>query len=147
MIKLLRKRNKEKNKNKRSEITATLQEGYVLVQVPPNFELNHGTVTQLWKTMADACKQYSCNLVIVEGTIHRSMSPADVVQSAHQPLKHGLHGLRLAICWYDFEADELSDLFITSAASRGTQARLCKNRTEAKEWLGVNSQPEGTDNM
>jgi hypothetical protein len=147
MIKLLRNRYKEKYKNKRTEITASFQGGYVLVQVPPNFELNSSTVTQLWKTMADACKNCSCNQVIVEGTIHRSMSPADVVQSAQQPLKQGLHGLRLAICWYDFEADDLSDLFITSAASRGTLARLCKNRTEAKEWLGVNLQSEGTNIM
>jgi hypothetical protein len=145
MIKLLRNRKKEKYKNKRTEITATNQEGYILVQVPPNFELNPSTVTQLWKTMADSCKQTNCNKVIVEGTIHRSMSPADVVQSAQQPLKHGLHDLRLAICWYDFEADDLSDLFITSAASRGTFAHLCKNRTEAKEWLGVNLQSEGTN--
>jgi len=137
MIKLFRKRNKEKNKNKGSEITATCQEGYILVQVPPNFELNPGTVTQIWKTMADACKQYSCNLVIVEGTIHRSMSPSDIVQSAQQPLKYGLYGLRMAICWYGFEGDELSDLFITSAANKGTQVRMCKNRTEAKEWLGI----------
>lgn len=63
------------------------------------------------------------------------MSSIDAVTSGGQALREGLFGIRAAFCWQDFKPDKLSELFVTSAATRDVEVRRLPDEQTGLAWL------------
>lgn len=126
----------EAETNMSSDLSIEFRGSYLHVKLPPGFEITPEKTTILWLTIGDACQEYVCKRVLVEGTISsRQMTMADVYDSGKGVGDIG--GLRLACLFYDYPSDETTDFFKMVASNHGVLVEFFNDRTEALRWLGV----------
>lgn len=112
---------------------------FIEIRYPKNYELTRRNADAAWELVADACRQYSCNCVlIVTEQPRREMSMVDVFGSAVQAAEAAAV-LKLALCFVGYETDDLSDFFKTVAFNRGATVEFFSNCGDALEWLGIST--------
>jgi hypothetical protein len=95
------------------------------------------TMDARWTLISEACAKFDCNRVLVEGEApERDMSTMDAFGSGVRAAEVAAT-LKLALCFADYEPDDLSEFFKTVAYNRGVQAEFFSNREDALKWLGV----------
>jgi hypothetical protein len=110
---------------------------YIHVLHSPGFEVTPQSTAKLWAALAAECKTYNCRRVLREGKLgQRKMNWVTAYDSAVQAT-NVIRGLRIACCFENHTADEMTDFFKMVASNRGVDIDFFPNRHEALRWLGV----------
>lgn len=92
-----------------------------------------------WDLISDLCHEYGCGRVLVESIApERHLDTISAFESGIEA-SAAYPGLAVAICFYDYEPDETSELFITAARNRGARVKFFSDKNAALRWLGVES--------
>ena len=112
---------------------------HINVTFGPDFETAAAPQSSpFWAAVEDACKQYGCNRVLIEGPFpKRERESREIVESA---LRAATVAPRLwcALCLHDYEIGERSELFKTIARSHGAHVKFFSDRDSALAWLRSN---------
>jgi hypothetical protein len=108
---------------------------YISVKLGADYEVSPEQEEEFWTTVENACKQYACRCVLVEGYVpKRQPDPIEIVQSGVRAATV-VPKLWFALCLDNFEPSELSELFKTVARSRGVHVKFFTNRDQSLKWL------------
>ncbi|HTK26749.1 MAG TPA: hypothetical protein VL327_09335 [Pyrinomonadaceae bacterium] len=129
--------NNEKNAGRDFDIV--FRGDFIDVTLGPDFETAAAPQTSpLWAAVEDACKQYDCNRVMIEGHFpDRPRESREIVESAMRAATVASE-LWCAICLEDYEIGERSELFKTIARTRGAHVKFFSDREHALAWLRSN---------
>lgn len=109
---------------------------YIRVQHPVDYEITPESQAYLWAEIGEACRKYDCRHVLAESSVppRRNMNRLDAFKSAGQAA-NASSDLRVAFFFPDYQTDETTEFFITSAYNRGVRVEFFSSREEAVEWL------------
>ena len=101
------------------------------------FEITPEGMDRFWEMLAKTCEKHDCSRVFAEGPVpERRMDTVAAFRSGVQAAE-AAPSLWLAICFENYEPDELSDLFKHAARNRGVHVKFFSDREQAHRWLGV----------
>lgn len=112
-----------------------------------HIRIDHGrglVITQegmqsLWGLLRELCHQFECGRVLVEAiSPKRELNTISAFESGVEASEI-YPNLAVAICFYDYEPDEMSELFVTAARNRGARVKFFSEKRSALRWLGVGS--------
>jgi hypothetical protein len=99
--------------------------------------IDPAAMRDLWAFFGDLCREHDCGSILVEAEIpKRKMGTIDAFESGVEAAEI-YPGLSVAICFYNYEPDEMTDLFVTSARNRGARVKFFEDKETALRWLGV----------
>ena len=110
----------------------------VHVELSPGYEIRLDDMVGLWSDIRRACATKMIRHVLVEGdSPSRNMNASDV--QAHGLLLAGIPEppLRVALCLYDYEQDELTQTFVRSANAGRASVQIFDDLSAALRWLGA----------
>ena len=111
---------------------------YIHVRLAPGFEITPASMDAQWTAVAAACQESNLYRVLVEGRIAaRKMETIDALDSAAMAAKL-IPGMTCALCFYDYQTDELSQFFSDAAYNRGARVRFFTEQPAALQWLQAN---------
>ena len=106
------------------------------------FEISPAKMEEFWTFLSQICEEHNCNKVLAEGPAPvRNMDTVAAFQSGVQAADV-IAGFWLALCFENYEPDEISELFVHAARNRGVHVKFFSDREKALRWLGV-AQAEG----
>ena len=120
-----------------TSFTLDFDDDYIRIRHPDGYEITPESQRQLWSEIGEACRKYNCR-VLAESPAPplRSMNQLDAFKSAGQAAEAS-SGLRVALYFQGYQADDTTEFFITSAYNRGVRIEFFSSRDEALEWLGA----------
>ena len=112
---------------------------YIQVTLGADFETAAAPLASpFWAAVEDACEQYDCNRVLIEGHFPKRVRESrEIVESAMRAATVASK-LWCAICLEDYEIGERSELFKTIARSHGAHVKFFSDREHALAWLRSN---------
>lgn len=121
-----------------TSFTLDFDDDYIRIRHPDGYEITPESQRQLWSEIGEACRKYNCRRVLAESPAPplRSMNQLDAFKSAGQAAEAS-SGLRVALYFQGYQADDTTEFFITSAYNRGVRIEFFSSRDEALEWLGA----------
>src|ERR1044072_9157242 len=115
---------------------------YLLVHHTQDFEPSAETMKTFWSTLASACQNSDCKLVLWIGKIGaRRMNLGQIIDSASQAGRVA-DVLRLACVFENYIPNDKTLFFQTMALRKGARVKYFSTREEALEWLGVDPTTE-----
>ena len=111
---------------------------HVHVQISRGMTVGSEQRNALWAKIARICEVHNTHRVLVEGPV-----PDGVFQTS-EVIDAGLKAaavprLWMAMCFDNFQPDELTELYETVAASRGVRVKHFSNTERALLWLRSNT--------
>lgn len=101
------------------------------------FEISPAKMNEFWTFLSEICDEHNCNKVLAEGPAPvRNMDTVAAFQSGVQPADV-VQGFWLALCFDNYQPDEISELFVHAARNRGVHVKFFSDREKALRWLGV----------
>ena len=92
-----------------------------------------------WTFLKEKCEQYECSNVLIEGTAPRRQIDTVGAFSSGVKASTVTQHLWLALCFHDYEPDELSELFRQAARNRGANVHFFSDCAKALNWLRANN--------
>lgn len=120
-----------------TDFTIEFRGNYILVRHAPGFEINSQSSAKLWSALAVECKTYNCRRVLREGKPGRRKMNWLAAYDSAVLATNVIWGLRVACCFENYAADEMTEFFKTVASNRGVEIEFFSDRQEALRWLGV----------
>ena len=128
-----------------TDFSLSVEEGYIRVTHAPDYDITPEGLLAQYEAIDKACKEHGYKKVLVEGQrMTRHLSSLDVFRSGSTFAKLQLIGLRMALCFPDYEPDETTDYFLTVAKNRGIEFAFFRNKQEALQWLDIVPVEQGT---
>lgn len=111
---------------------------HIHVTLGPDYEISPAQESRFWAAVEDACKQYDCSRVLVEGYApKRAPEPREIVESGMRAAAAAPR-LWFALCLEGYEMTELGELFKTVARSHGVHVKFFPDHEHALAWLRSN---------
>lgn len=110
---------------------------YIHIIQPPGFAITIESMEETWITAGRICKENSCNKVLIEAFKPERYLDTMSAFDAGRILAENMFGSTVAICYHDYEYDDLSIFFKTVAQNRGVPVEFFSDVKEAFLWLGV----------
>lgn len=110
---------------------------YIHIDHGTGLVIEPGGLKKLWAYIGELCEEYGCGRVLVEANSpQRHLDTISAFESGIEAAA-AYPDLAIAICFYDYEPDETSELFITAARNRGARVKFFSDRKIALRWLGI----------
>ena len=112
---------------------------FLYIKHPPGFVISAEIAEAVWSRVGKLCREHGRGKVLVEGL--KPVRQLDTMSAfdSGRVLAENLTGLSIAICFQDYEFDDLSAFFKTVAQNRGVKVEFFSNMSDAMEWLGVDT--------
>lgn len=122
----------------REGISVEFRGDHVYIQLGRGIEVSPQQRTELWDRIGRICEEHKCRSVLVEG-----FAPAGVFE-ASEVVDAGIKTatvprLWMAMCFNNFQPNELSELFEAVAGSRGVRVKHFTRTESALQWLRKNA--------
>ena len=114
---------------------------YIHITYPSGFVINPTTTQKIWADLANICKRYDCEKVLIEASKLARNFDTMAAFDLGVRLSNIKSRLTVALCFFDYERDELGEFLKTVARNRGTNIEFFLNADDAKKWLGVDGMP------
>jgi hypothetical protein len=119
---------------------------FIEIRHPNGLKIAHDSTETYWTRISDACMKYKCSRVLVEAeSPRREMGTMDAFGSGVRASEIAIT-LSLALCFSNYQPDDLSDFFKTVARNRGVRVEFFSNRKDALKWLGVSDLQQPVEN-
>jgi hypothetical protein len=127
------------------EVKIDFNVDFIEVRHPKGYRIEPQSMDKYWTMLGNACAEHNCNLVLVEAEApRRDMTTMDAFGSGIRAAEVAVT-LKLALCFSNYEPDELSEFFKTVAYNRGVRAEFFAKRADALKWLGVSERKTRSD--
>jgi hypothetical protein len=111
--------------------------GYIHVIYPPDYEITRETMIATCDDLMAICREKSCFRIILEAPSPvRKLNTTDAFESGTR-LARISAGLTVAMVFYDYKTDEMTEFFKTVAQNRGVRVQYFTDVERALDWLGV----------
>lgn len=108
---------------------------FVHIKHPPGFEITAKTMGGFWSWLHKTCSDNKCSRVLVEAPAPvRNMNTMAAFDSGTGAAA-STRKLRVALCFENYEPDDLSEFFKTVARNRGVKIEFFSDFDSAREWL------------
>jgi hypothetical protein len=120
-----------------SGFTIEPREGYLYLHLAPGFEITPDSMTRLWTSLSEACREHGLRRVLAEGdNVQRRLTAVESFD--HTGLAARLTpGLSVACCFRGYVPDDQARFFCTAAMNRGVRAEFFQDLNAALRWLGA----------
>jgi len=115
--------------------TVTTHEGYIHVLYRPHFEITRESINATCDRLEDICVREECGRVLLEALSPRRMLDTTDVFESGTRFARIAPGVMVAVLFYDYKTDELSEFFKTVAHNRGARVKYFSEKEKALEWL------------
>lgn len=112
---------------------------HIYISQGADFEITPDGMEAFWSFLAEQCRQYKCTSVLVEGTAPKRRMDTVAAFSSGVEAANVVPHLWLALCFHDYEPDELSQLFRQAARNRGANVNFFSRCDDALGWLRANN--------
>jgi hypothetical protein len=120
-----------------SGFTLEPRETYLYLQLAPGFEMTPASMTEIWTSLSEACREHGLCKVLAEGdNVHRKLTPIETFDHAGLAARL-LPGLSVACCFRGYVPDEQTRFFRTAAMNRGVRTEFFQDLNAALRWLGA----------
>jgi hypothetical protein len=112
---------------------------YLHIKQPNGYVISAESSGEIWTVVAELCDRYGRNKVLIEASKpERQLDTMSAFESG-RILAENTVGLSIAICFHDYEFDDLSSFFKTVAQNRGVKVEFFSNVDDALRWLDVDT--------
>lgn len=112
---------------------------HIYIRHDDNFDISPESLEGFWKFLSEQCEKYGCSNVLIEGTApQRKMDTVGAFSAGVEASTVAPH-LWLALCFHDYEPDDLSELFRQAARNRGANVNFFSDCGRALNWLRANN--------
>lgn len=112
---------------------------YLHIKHPPGFVISADTTDVVWGRIKELCREHGVTKVLVEAFKPTRQLDTMSAFDSGRILAENLSGLSIAMCFHDYQFDELSSFFRTVAQNRGVKIEYFSELEEALEWLDVDT--------
>jgi hypothetical protein len=112
---------------------------YLHIKHRPNFVINPASADQVWANIGRLCREHDRNKVLVEAESPVRQLDTMAAFDSGRILAEIAPGATIAICFSDYEFDELSTFFKTVAQNRGVKVEFFNELDKAIKWLDVDT--------
>ncbi|HVF30070.1 MAG TPA: hypothetical protein VNA22_03835 [Pyrinomonadaceae bacterium] len=112
---------------------------HIYIRHDDNFDISPETMNRFWTFVAEQCARFECSSLLIEGTApKREMDTVSAFSSGVQASTVAPH-LWMALCFHNYEPDEVSEMFRQAARNRGANVRFFSDCAKALNWLRANN--------
>ena len=112
---------------------------YLHIKHPPDYVITSGNAEEKWNRIGQLCRQHGVAKVLVEADRPERRLDTGAAFDAGRVLAEHMSGLSVAICFHDYDFDDLSSFFKTVAQNRGVNLEFFSDVDAALSWLVVNT--------
>lgn len=112
---------------------------YLHIKYPPGYVITSADMPDKWHKIGQLCRGHGIGKVLVEADKPERHLDTGSAFDAGRALAENMSGLSVAICFHDYEFDDLSAFFKTVAQNRGVRLEFFSDLGDALEWLDVNT--------
>ena len=117
------------------EQTISIQPGYVLIERPPDYEVNWEDQSEKLREISALCKEHGCPKILVRGPKTKvKLSMIEILRLGQEIAKSRL---RVAVVERHDATDQDVRFLESVTAGRGGAIQFFDNEQDAKDWLGV----------
>src|SRR5687768_10832190 len=100
---------------------------FLYIKYPPGFVISADAAGAAWNSIGALCREHGRSKVLIEGL--KPVRELDTMSAfdSGRILAENLPGLSVAICFQEYEFDELSAFFKTVAQNRGVKVEFFSN--------------------
>lgn len=123
------------------ELSLEFRNDHIYIRHGEGFQISADSMEGFWEYLGELCKQHDCSSVLVEAD--QPKRDIDTVGAFTSGVEAATvaPNLWLALCFHDYEPDELSELFRHAARNRGANVEFFSDCDQALNWLRANNPP------
>jgi hypothetical protein len=121
------------------ELSIEFRNDHIYLRHPEGFEISSESMDGFWDFLREQCEQFDCTSVLVEADApKRTIDTVGAFNSGVEASRVAPN-LWLALCFYNYVPDELSELFRQAVRNRGANVEFFSDCATALNWLRVNN--------
>lgn len=106
------------------------------ITLEPGFQISLVTMKRLWCGVIPTCEKHNARCVLIEGEgPTRAMRTTDAWEHGNLLADLMRRPLRIALCLYAYQPDELSHLFASIASGRLGAVKFFSDLEKSLKWL------------
>jgi hypothetical protein len=110
---------------------------YLHLKYPSGSVIDPESSAETWVAIGKLCEEHGRSKVLIEASKPvRQLDTMSAFESG-RILAENTVGLSIAVCFHEYEFDELSSFFKTVARNRGVKIELFTDLDAARHWLDV----------
>lgn len=110
---------------------------FLHIKHPPKMVIDPDSTHLMWAQVGQLCFEHGKSRVLVEADAPQRRLDTMAAFDSGRILAENTTGLTIAICFRDYEFDDLTTFFKTVAQNRGVRVEFFGSIEEATAWLGV----------
>ena len=121
------------------ELSLEFKDDHIYIRHGEGFEINTESIDGFWEFLAVECARHACSNILIEA--HAPKRSLDTVAAFTSGVSASgvTSNLWLALCFHNYEPDELSELFRHAARNRGANVEFFSDCGKALNWLRANN--------
>ena len=112
---------------------------YLHIKHPPGYVITAEAADSVWGRIATLCRDNGIHKVLVEAERPERRLDTMSAFDSGRVLAENTSGLTIAICFLNYEFDDLSAFFKTVAQNRGVNLDFFSDLDAARKWLDVDT--------
>ena len=114
-----------------------VHQDYLHIKQPPGVVIDPDTTQDTWAVIGRLCHEHGRSKVLIEADRPERRLDTMTAFDSGRMLAENTSGLTIALCFYNYEFDDLTTFFKTGAQNRGVRVEFFSKLEDAAEWLGV----------
>lgn len=110
---------------------------FLHIKHPPGMIIEPDSTHKMWAQIGQLCAEHGCSRVLIEAEGPKRKLDTMAAFDSGRILAENTSGLSIAICFTDYEFDDLTTFFKTVAQNRGVRLDFFSSFEDACSWLGV----------
>jgi hypothetical protein len=110
---------------------------YLHIKHPQGYVITSENAENVWNSIGLLCHEHGIAKVLLEADKPVRQLDTGAAFDAGRALAENLSGLSVALCFRDYEFDDLSAFFKTVAQNRGVRLEFFSELNDALRWLDV----------
>jgi hypothetical protein len=121
------------------ELSLEFRDDHIYIRHLEDFEITSEAMDGFWNFLSQQCETYHCSNILIEAdSPKRNIDTVGAFTSGVEASSVAPN-LWLALCFHNYEPDELSELFRHAARNRGANVEFFSDPDRALNWLRVNN--------
>lgn len=110
---------------------------YIHVTHPTGMVIDPDSTQEIWAQLGRFCLEEGVSKVILETSRPELRLDTMAAFDSGRILAENTSGLTVALCFHEYQFDDLTTFLKTVAQNRGVRVEFFSNTDEALKWLGV----------